>query len=166
MRVKTGQPLHEFLKGYEDYAGVFAVWLIYDANGQVKQGSAPLRERFTRVNYNDAYASRMGKAFVQAMLMREMVIHNGSPEIGFDVVDEHKERIAPYSLVSENPTCDYICVDHYYTKSYEEWLNKLNRGGGHAKYQRKYDEFFKINKDMEYCRENITVKQKYNGLEG
>lgn len=163
VRLKTGRGLPSFLRNYEEYAGVFAVWLIYDANGQIEQTDAPLRQRFTRVNFNDEYASRMGKAFVQAILMREMVIHNGSPEVGFEVVDEHKKKIEPYSIVCDNPTYDYICVDHYYTKSYEEWLKKINRGCGHAMYQRKYDEFFNFNKDMEYCREDITVRQKYNG---
>lgn len=162
VRIKTGQILPEFLKGFEDYAAMFAVWLIYDANGHVTKTAAPLRARFTHVNFNDEYASRMGKVFVQAMLMREMVIHNGSPEVGFDVVDAHKNRIAPYVIACDKPTYDFICVDHYYTKSYEEWINKLNRGCAHAKYQRKYDEFFAINQDMEYCREAIGTKQKYN----
>ncbi len=162
VRLKTGQLLPEFLRNYEDYAGLFAVWLIYDANGQIKQSNAPLRQRFTHVNFNDEYASRMGKVFVQALLMREMVIHNGSPENGFCVVDEYKNKIAPYFLVCEKPSYDYICVDHYYTKSYEEWLKKIDRGCGHAKYQRKYGEFFDINRDMEYCREDIVEGQKYN----
>jgi len=162
VRLKTGQLLPEFLRNYEDYAGVFALWLIYDANGQVKKVNAPLRERFKRVNFNDDYASRMGKVFVQAKLMREMVIHNGSPESGFEIVNEHKKKIEPYSLSCDSPSHDYICIDHYYTKSYEEWINKIKRGCGHAMYQRKYEEFFKFNKDLEYCRENVVMKQKYN----
>lgn len=162
VRVKTGQSLPAFLKDYEDYAGVFAVWITYDANGQVKQTNEPLRKRFTRINTNDQWAIKAGKVFVQPLFMRDMVIHNGSPELGFDVVDEHKNVVAPYSLVCDHATIDFICVDHYYTKSYEEWVNKIKRGSGHAQYQRKYDEFFRINTDMEYCREDITMKQKYN----
>lgn len=161
VRVKTGQSLPAFLRNYEDYAAMFAVWLTYNANGQINQASGTLRERFTHISRDDIGANRMGKVFVQPIFMREMVIHNGSPIRGFDVVDEHKNRIAPYSLTANNATSELICIDHYYTKSYEEWLQKLNRGCGHAKYQRKYDEFFKVNPDMEYCREETGIKQYY-----
>lgn len=49
----------------------------------------------------------------------------------------------------------------YFTKSYEEWLKKLKRGTGDANYARDYDEFFLCNPDMEFCRENIEISQKY-----
>ena len=97
--------------------------------------------------------------------MREVIIHNGSPEVGFEIVTEHKEKMKPYSIITENPTTDYICIDHYYTKSYEEWILKLRRGCAHSKYQRKYNEFFKFNKDMEYCRQENIAGQKYNSAE-
>ena len=161
VRVKTGQSLPAFLKNYEDYAAMFAVWLTYNANGQVKKTDVALRKRFTRISTDDKWAINAGKVFVQPIFMREMVIHNGSPIRGFDVVDEHKNRIEPYSLTANNATSDLICIDHYYTKSYEEWMQKLNRGCGHAKYQRKYDEFFRVNPDMEYCREDTDIKQHY-----
>lgn len=161
VRVKTGQTLPVFLKNYEEYAGLFAVWLIYNANGHKFQSAEPLRKRFTRVSYADERASQMGKVFVQPMYMVDMVIHNGRALEGFCVVDEHKHKVYNYSLISEKPTTDLICVDHYYTKSYEEWKKKILRGSGHSKYQRKYDEFFKYNPDMEYCRENLNIKQKY-----
>lgn len=161
VRVKTGSSLPAFLKGYEKFAGVFAVWITYDANGRVRRSNEPLRTRFTRVNTSDPWMIKAGKVFVQPLLMREMVIHNGMPEVGFDVVDEHKRKIPPYRLTCENPTRDCICVDHYYTKSYEEWVNKIKRGCGHAKYLRKYEEFFDLNHDLEFCRENTVEKQKY-----
>lgn len=161
VRVKTGQTLPQFLKAYEEYAALFAVWLMYNANGQIKKTARPLRERFTRVSYDDVWASCAGKVFVQPIYMEEMVIHSGRARDGFDIVDEHRIRIPNYMIRTKRATTDLICVDHYYTKSYEEWLQKIQRGSGHAKYQRKYKEFFTINPDMEYCREAISKTQKY-----
>lgn len=160
-RVKTGQTLPEFLKEYEDYAGLFAVWLIYNANGQIYQAEGTLRERFTSVCHNGNFSNQLGKVFVQPALMVDMVIHNGRAAEGFAVVDERKNKLFNYSLTSAGATADFICVDHYYTKSYEEWLKKIKRGSGHAKYQRKYKEFFEYNADMEYYREDLDLCQKY-----
>lgn len=162
IRVKTGQTLPQFLKDYEDYAGVFAVWLTYNANGQMKKKDGLLRERFTKISRAEHGFNLMGKAIVQPMYMDEMVIHNGRAREGFYIVTENKKKMKNYVLGIADATTDFICVDHYYTKSYEEWLSKIQRGSGHANYQRKYDEFFRVNEEMEYCREDIKLRQSYN----
>ena len=161
VRVKTGQTLPEFLKGYESFAGLFMVWLTYDANGQRYKSSLPLRQRFTHITVERGLNDHLGKVFVQVLLMEDMHIHNGHTVKYFDVVDENKEKIEDNSIWKDKVTTELICVDHYFTKSYEEWLEKLKRGSCDADYMRKYDEFFRCNPDMEYCRENIEIFQKY-----
>lgn len=161
IRVKTGQTLPEFLRGYEAFAALFAVWVTYDANGAVEKTDEPLRRRFTHVSHASKWADRAGKVIVQPMLMAEMVVHNGRAADGFAVVDEHKRPLADFALSADRATTDMICVDHYYTKSYEEWVRKIRRGSGHAKCQRKYEEFFVFNPDLADCREQLSFVQKY-----
>ena len=165
IEVKTGQSLPELLKGYERYAGLFSIWVTYGANGQEKQTKGLLRERFTEVSHGDRWAENVGKLIAQPMYMTDMVIHNGKAADGFEVVNEEQRKIYNYSLFAEYPTRNKICVNHYYTKSYEEWMSKLRRGSGHAKFSRRYEEFFKINPEMEYCRENIEIYQQYEQFE-
>ena len=43
---------------------------------------------------------------------------------------------------------DKITLDHYITKSYEEWIEKLNRGSCVDDFERKMDEFFYFNADL------------------
>lgn len=161
VRVKTGEGLPAFLKRYEKYAGVYMIWLTYDANNQVKKEKGALRERFTRLTAEKSLGCGMGKIFAQGMLLQEMHTHSGIPEDGFSIVGEDQTALQENSIWKTNPTTDLICVDHYYTKSYEEWLEKLCRGSVDADYLRKYDEFFFCNPDMEYCRENIDLAQQY-----
>ena len=161
VRVKDGRNLPEFLEDYEEYAGLFAIWVTYGADGRVKKSDEPLRERFTKVSHGDTWAENVGKLIAQPLYMAEMVIHNGRAEEGFEVVDEHRRRLKEYILTMEKPTRDYICVDHYYTKSHEEWIAKLKRGSSHVKFSRRYNDFFMVNPDMEYCRENIDILQAY-----
>ena len=161
IRVKTGQSLPDFLRGYEDYAGLYVIWVTYGANGQVKRTDAPLRERFTKISENDAWAKRVGKLIAQPLYMEDMVVHSGGAAEGFFIADEKNRRIKNYLLAADDPSRDKICLDHYYTKSYEEWKNKLARGSAHAKFSRKYDDFFAVNPEMEFCRESVGILQEY-----
>ncbi len=113
------------------------------------------------VSRHDVIANRMGKVFVQPSRMEDMYIHNGNAKDGFYVVGEQKNRIPNGQIQNDIPTTDLICVDHYYTKSYEEWLEKLKRGSCDSNFFRKYEHFFMYNPDMEYCREDLDISQLY-----
>jgi hypothetical protein len=160
-RVMNGQTLPELLQNYAEYAGLFAVWLLYGACGQKEKSASPLRERFRALAQADVFDWKMGKVFVQPSLMQSVHIHNGQPLAGFKVVTETKEEVPDRQIFTENPTCNLICVDHYYTKSYEEWLEKLRRGSCDSDYVRKYNDFFRFNADMEHCREEAYPVQEY-----
>lgn len=160
VRIKNGKTLSEFLMDYEEYAGVFMAWIIYGANGYKEKQNLPCRRRFLNVTHSRS-SEDLGKVFIQPQLFSYMMIHNGYPKAGYIVVDEHKEPLQEAAIFKHNSTTDYVCVDHYYTKSYEEWLNKIKRGACDPYYSRKYDEFFDYNPDMEYCREEIFPIQEY-----
>lgn len=119
------------------------------------------RERFRQITHGDSWADTVGKVFVQPDFMKEMYIHNGEPQAGFDIVDENKTVVPKYSLTLCNPSHELISVDHFYTKSYEEWVEKMNRGSAHSNFSRRYDEFFLLNPDMRDCREEIALSRKY-----
>lgn len=160
VRIKNGKTIPEFLKDYEEYAGVFMAWVIYGANGHKEMQNLPCRRRFLNVTHSRS-SEDMGKVFIQPELFSYMMIHNGYPKAGYLVVDEHKEPLQEAAIFKHNSTTDYVCVDHYYTKSYEEWLNKIKRGACDPYYSRKYDEFFDYNPDMEYCKEDVFPIQEY-----
>lgn len=160
VRVKDGTPLPQFLKRYEPYAGLFIGWITYNANGQAKKAPGGVRERFPKESaLNDQRG--VGKVFVQPYRMLQMLTHNGYPVDGYAVVDEHEEPMPEAASWKGGLTTEKICIDHYYTKSYEEWLNKISRGSCDPYYARKYEEFFKYNPDLEYCREEVFPVQIY-----
>ena len=161
VRLKTGHSLPVFLKRYEDYAGLFAVWTMYGANGQKDKSSLPLRQRFPKPTQVKTWSDKMGKVFVQPTLMKDVYIHNGRPADGFHVVGEAKDIVPEGRFDKDNATTNMICVDHYFTKSYGEWVEKLKRGTGHSQFRREYKEFFDYNPDLEHCREKTFPVQKY-----
>ncbi len=160
VRVKDGKTLPEFLKDFEDKAGLFIGWITYNANGQKKKENLPVRKRFPKLSEYDN-PSGVGKVFVQPFCMRQMLTHNGYPVEGYEVVDENHVHVEDGAAWSGKLTTEKICVDHYYTKSYEEWLVKMARGTCDPYFNRKYEEFFKYNPDMEDCREEEFPVQLY-----
>lgn len=160
VRIKNGKKMPEYLKSFELYAGLFIAWEMYGANGHVKKSSLPLRERFTKVSPSKK-SSGVGKVFVQPLLMKKMLTHNGYPIEGCYVVDEYKDPVDEAEAWKYNASKDTICLDHYYTKSYEEWVEKMRRGSADPQYFRYYEEFFDYNPDMEYCREEVFPEQEY-----
>lgn len=160
VRVKDHSPVSVFLKEFEEYAGVFIGWIIYNANGHRTQQNLPVRERFTCLSPIEN-PSGMGKVFVQPYCMQQMLTHNGFTVDGFDIVNENKEFVREGTSWESNLTSEKICIDHYYTKSYEEWVKKISRGTCDPYFCRKYQEFFKHNPDLEDCREDIYPVQLY-----
>ena len=154
--------IFNLLKDYENFAGLFIIWVTYGANNQIFKADGLLKDRFTKISTSSKNLDSIGKVIVQPLLMEKIIIHNGLPVNGFDIVNENKQKINNYSMVDFLPSKEKICLHHYYTKSYEEWLIKLKRGCAHSKYQRKYNEFFEVNPEMTYCKEEINLIQKYN----
>jgi hypothetical protein len=139
------------------------LWIMYDANGHMKKTDLSCRERFTRVSALDFWQG-IGKVFVQPALMRSMMIHNGFPVEGFHIVDELKSNFDEAAMQKLDATSDLICVDHYYTKSHDEWLEKMKRGSADPNYSRKYGEFFYFNPDLKVkeAYEETVPEQEYD----
>ncbi len=161
-RVKENKKLPEFLKEFENSAGLFIGWEMYGANGRVKKSAEPVRQRFTRLTEYTGQDG-VGKVFVQPYMMRQMLTHNGYTVDGFGIVDEEHNAVECGQAWKYGLPHEKICIDHYYTKSYEEWIEKISRGSCDPYYCRKYEEFFKYNPEMEFCRESLFPEQKYEG---
>jgi len=161
VRILEKKTLPQFLKEFEDHAGVFIGWNMFGANGQKEKRSGLLRERFGTPLIGNKNQTGIGKVFIQPFCMRQMLTHNGFPLEGFEVVDEKHESVKRGEAWKNELPRERACVDHYYTKSYEEWVSKIKRGTCDPYFKRKYKEFFEINPDMEYCREDNLPSQGY-----
>ena len=76
VRMKIGKTIPEFLRDYEEYAGVFMAWVMYGADGHKEMQNLPCRRRFLNVTHSRS-SEDMGKVFIQPKLFSYMMIHNG-----------------------------------------------------------------------------------------
>lgn len=141
--------VNTFLKKYEDYTEVWGYEVEYNANGQEKYEDKPVRERFTE--RTDVREGFYYKNFIQVNRIDSFLMH-------YAYYDEAKHLL----YKNENTNQDLFVIDHYYTKSWEEWQKKIKeRGGADPNYHKALREFFVYNPDMKYLDTGENVVQAY-----
>ena len=141
--------VNEFLKSYEDYTEIWGYEVEYDANGQEVYEDKPVRERFTY--QTDVKEGFYWKNFIQVNRIDSFKMH-------YAYYDESKHLM--YKNNERNK--DLFVIDHYYTKSWEEWQWKIKeRGGADPYYHKALKEFFIYNPDMSYLDTGENIIQAY-----
>ncbi|MDR2602886.1 MAG: glycosyltransferase family 92 protein [Spirochaetaceae bacterium] len=119
----------DFLKGFEDFPAVHINWLVYGSSGRKTKTNGLVIERFKDHSETDFYQNRFTKAIVNP---RKTIIINvhGSTYIHGALGVKSDQTAEQNISVSASIHYDKIRINHYYGKSYEEFLNKKNRGRG------------------------------------
>ena len=104
-------------------------WVVYGDNNLAKYDNRTLIERFTK-----PYSSRnKGKCIVRTNISNLIIIY--TLWIGINTkyfCDSNGNRIFPkYSSLSNSTNKPKAYIKHFYTKSAEEFCNKINKGDGH-----------------------------------
>lgn len=152
IELETQQPINDFLKQYEEYGSIFMNWVMYTANGQEIQTEGFVQERFIQEfpepkNHRYRY---FGKEFMQIYKVDKIIRY-------------HAKFLWKNKMYVDKDTLnlDKIKLKHYYTKSLEEWKNKIDRGSCDCAFKKSYQEFFKLNPDMEYLNSGEDYRQEY-----
>lgn len=152
----------DFLKEYESYPAVGVNWKMYGANGQIKHLPGKVMERFlepARGKHAEQF-NRSIKSIVRPILFNR--IYDASFRYAhrwtLPVYNERGERIKG---VSHDISDENIVLNHYYTKSYEEFSKRCNKGDVlyRDKESRDINLFFLFNEDLH------VVKERMNGNE-
>ena len=147
IRPLTGEDINSFLARFETHDGLYVRWVVYNANGLWEKDDRPQRERFTRVS-SKSPTRPFGKSIIQPEKVKRMGTHFPAGILGqYDMVDGNGHYIK--SAFLDFSPGDKIVIDHYFTRSYDEWQEKAKRGSCDPRCDRKYDEFFLFNPEME-----------------
>ena len=119
----------EFLTDYENYPGVVINWVMFDCNGhdtKPKEHGGLVTANYIRTskNLNNYAQNKIAKSIVNPKLVVQYISnHYGLYYLNFEAVTENfqKTRGVTTKLHSSNK----IRINHYYTKSREEYTNKL-----------------------------------------
>lgn len=128
--------INTFLKSKKEYIDISIPFKEYNANGHKEYNPNILvQERFTNlVDNEEVKSNNFNKDIVQNFKISHFSTHY--PKYNSE---KHKKYTC---------TIEEIYYKHFYTKSYEEWIDKINRGSCDKNFLRKYAEFFIYNPDM------------------
>ena len=145
--------LHDFLQDYKNFAGVCLNWVIYTANNHISKPEGLVMQNYTEPTPGEFAANRHIKSIIRPRCVNIMD-------------SSHFARYAGrYYAVNENYKCverahsffsnDVAQINHYFTKSFEEWLGKVGRGLPDSLQTRAVDEFWIYNPGMMPRRSEI-----------
>lgn len=143
INLENGLSLKTLLKDYDDVKGIHLYWKMYNANGLIEPPiNYKVVENFkTRFNTNKLYL-QLTKPFINLnnnpTLRNHHIIENGV---------NTKKSNKKYDVCFEK-----MWINHYYTKSWTEWIIQLFKRGDLWNGHRGLFDFFEINPDM---KENL-----------
>lgn len=149
--VDCNKTICEILSEKDRYNEIRMYWVEYGADGRIKYDSRPVQKRFRIPAKGADTRIRMYKSFIKTEKAERIISH-------FPAFDP-KDR-----LCYNDDRMELFHIDHYYTKSFEEWKEKMARGSSNPRCLKNFNEFFAYNPDMAYLKspETDLHGQSYN----
>lgn len=146
---KKSKTLKEFLNENSDYATIVCLWKHFNANGKKEKTNEPDMIRFTTATDWDDY-KHLGKRFSQSNRIKNF--NSYVPQVRLN---------APELTYETGMNRDFFQLNHYYTRSYDEFVAKIKRGSSNPNFRRKLSDFFELNPDMKYLDAGEVYEQGY-----
>lgn len=134
--------LKETLKEYDEFSGLGISWRIFGSSGIKEKTTTPQRDKFIQHTTADYTPNRHIKSIVNPLLaeMPDYNPHSFQYSKG-GCVNVNKEVI---DTTFTTPIYEKIWLDHYFTRSLEEWNEKVARGRSDINSTRNLSEFYDI----------------------
>lgn len=128
--------IQDFLAQFQDFSAVGIPWKLFDSNGLIEYDPRPVQERFTYGKMHSHF-----KSFIRP---HECISFN-NPHY-FITQCGTRNAANTKTLLSAEDYCDHDfespILNHYFTKSYREFITKIKRGRSDISSIRKFSEFF------------------------
>ena len=116
-------------KAYEPYADILVNWLIFGPSGHNRRPDGLVLENYIWRIPDDAEANRHVKSIVRT---KDLVSVGSTPHVfncGRPTCNARGETVMSYAM--QPVAChDVMVINHYFTKSVQEWELKRRRGRG------------------------------------
>ena len=142
--------LVDFLKHYSDYSKILCPWRHFNANGQVKKTQGNAMDRFTQ-EVEWYKFDGFGKFFAQTCDISGYLCTNPV------LITKNSKVLTP----KDRFLSKYFRLNHYYTRSYEEYCRKIARGTDVPYFHRSMKDFFDLNPDLLYLYDGNNITQVY-----
>jgi hypothetical protein len=131
------------LRRYREFGGLGANWRLFGSAGAQAKEDIPVCKRFTMASPQFCRENFHVKSIARPELVKSIETHRPFLK-GKPFVDERRREIKDARGIHHTVSYDMIRINHYITKSYNEWLAKISRGMADAYGKRKVEDFAKF----------------------
>ena len=117
----------DFLRKFEGFPAVEINWLIYGSGGAKTKVPGTMMERFKHHSKLEHYLNRHVKSIVDTRKVFNLIGCHEAARIEGYAADSHGNPIKKHFRERE-PQQDVIRINHFAVRSFEEFLEKQNRG--------------------------------------
>lgn len=117
----------DFLKKNEVFSAVEINWLVYGSGGAKAKVPGTMMERFKYHSVPTHYLNRHVKSVVDPRRVYNLIGCHEAARISGNAVDSHGVPVKR-NFREREPQQDVIKINHYAVRSYEEFVEKQNRG--------------------------------------
>lgn len=128
---KEQDDLREFLGQYESYPGLSINWVCFDSSGHEKKPTAHgglVTANYTRVRKDYNHLMNREIKTIHDAASITLISHHFAFYTNFGLAVDENFKWVDWGPYSKEHTSSKIQVNHYMTKSREEFLSKVNRG--------------------------------------
>jgi hypothetical protein len=116
--------IKDFLRDYKDYHAIGINWVMFGTSFHEK-----IQEGFLIENYR--YSEGIQNKHIKTICKPEFVINIENPH--YVILKDPTKYVDPYKRIisgpfNDNYTIDLIQINHYYFRSLEDYIKKINRG--------------------------------------
>jgi hypothetical protein len=147
----------EFLRDFEDAPGIEINWVLYGSGGHKEKTDGLVMERFKDHDHWDTHYNRTVKSIHNPRCVFRLNSHIADYVYGWSSVDTNKTENISGSF-DRFPLHNKLRLNHYFLKSYEEFLVKVSKGRSAVAAQLKIEEFYERDRNE---IKNDTIMDKY-----
>lgn len=154
--LEDGLEIKSFLENYNDCDGLFMFWKMFTAEGRIDNPHTPLIDTYKTV-FELPLPRRIQfpfKSFVNLNVRFPRMLDNHEVIGGVNVYKEKNWKDINY---------DKIWLNHYFTRSWEEWSERFFKRGHVCTGNRKIEDFFLINPEMLPMKEEL-IKYSFSKI--
>lgn len=151
--LKKHSDIHYFLSEFDEYAGVCMNWVIYTANNHITQPEGPVMLNYTEASPDDFPPNKHIKSIVRPNYVHTFLSSH------YPIYDDDYYAVNEKFQYVPNAFSDFfneiIQLNHYFTKSFDEWLTKIEKGMSDSFRTRPVEEFWNYNPNMLYLKDDV-----------
>lgn len=148
MMFEEGWNLHRFCEEFSDYPAVHLYWKMKGASGHIERPSCGVVDAYTEdapfIKQDDGWNMKSLVNIRKGLGMR--TVHHANGAVRTDGTDGEGR-----------PIYDKAWLNHYFTKSWEDWCDRIYKRGDVYRGHRTLAQFFECNPSMEHLRDELIA---------